>query len=57
MVETVLAENEYKTYSQFFSTDTKPNEVERVIEEALREYFARHSKIDKAEEPVGATTG
>lgn len=35
----------YKTYSQFFSTDTKPNEVERVIEEALREYFVHHPRI------------
>lgn len=40
----------YKTYSRYFPADTKPSEMEHVIEEALREYFAHHSKTDGTEE-------
>lgn len=40
----------YKTYSQYFSANTKPSEMEQVIEEALREYFVHHPRIDGSEE-------
>ncbi len=48
----------YKTYSRYFPADTKPGEMERVIEDALREYFSRHSDIgNSSEEQSGSTTG
>lgn len=47
----------YKTYSQYFPADTKPSEMERVIEAALQEYFARHSENGKTEEPMSVATG
>lgn len=40
----------YKTYSQYFPADTKPSEMECVIEKALREYFVHHPKTDGTEE-------
>jgi ParB family transcriptional regulator, chromosome partitioning protein len=39
----------YKTYSQYFSANTKPSEMEQVIEEALREYFVHHPRIAGSE--------
>lgn len=47
----------YKTYSKYFSADTKPSEMERVIEEALREYFLHHSEIGSTEGQENADIG
>lgn len=35
----------YKTYSRYFPAVTKSSEMERVIEEALREYFCSAHRI------------
>lgn len=47
----------YRTYSKYFSADTKPSEMERVIEEALREYFLHHAGAGDSGEQEGAAVG
>jgi ParB family chromosome partitioning protein len=39
----------HKIYSKFFNADSKPKEMEAVIEQALTEYFAQHKKSEGEE--------
>jgi ParB family chromosome partitioning protein len=39
----------HKVYSKFFNADSKPKEMEAVIEQALTEYFANHKSDERTE--------